>query len=171
MNFEFLVNGKNVSVDVNPKKSLLNILRDELNMLSVKEGCGKGECGACTVLMNGKRVNSCLVPAFQLNGAVIYTIEGIMDWQSYKAMEKAYIEFGSVQCGFCMSGFLISTLSLMNENDNKISEDEMKWKLGGNICRCTGYTKIIEAVDFLSKQNELMSKVKRDFSNAFIEKI
>jgi carbon-monoxide dehydrogenase small subunit len=167
MNIRFKVNNKNVEIEVSPKKRLLDVLRDDLDLIAVKEGCGKGECGACTVLMNGVRVNSCLIPAFQLQESIIVTVEGLQDWNVYFDIEKAYVEHGAVQCGFCMSGFVMSTLAYLNEIDIKVDEKEIQQGIGGNICRCTGHTKIIDAVLDLSKNDDVMSKIHSEWDNVF----
>ena len=174
MLIKFNVNNKNVNIEVSPKKRLLDILRDELDLIATKEGCGKGECGACTVLMNGVRVNSCLVPAFQLQDANIVTVEGLQDWEVYSDIEKAYVEHGAVQCGFCMSGFVMSTLAYLRETRTinqdkraKIKEKDIQNGIGGNICRCTGHTKIIDAVLDLSQNNDVMSKIHSEWDNVF----
>ena len=167
MQINFTVNEKIIDLDLSPKKRLLDILREDLDLIGAKEGCGKGECGACTVLMNGKRVNSCLIPALQLPGSHIVTIEGLQNWASFNSIEKAYIEHGAVQCGFCMSGFVMSSAVLLAEISPPISIEKIKWKLAGNLCRCTGYSKIVEAVLDLSQQAEVIQKIKQDWQNAF----
>jgi len=179
MKISFNVNNKDITIDVSPKKRLLDILRDELDLIASKEGCGKGECGACTVLMNGVRVNSCLVPAFQLNNAVIVTVEGLQDWAIYSDIEKSYVYHGAVQCGFCMSGFVMSTIAYLHEAKSmnqdtpsgqaraKIKEKEIQQGIGGNICRCTGHTKIIDAVLDLSQNKDVMSKIHSEWENVF----
>ena len=176
MNVNFKVNNKEASVEVSPKKRLLDILRDDLDLIATKEGCGKGECGACTVLMNGVRVNSCLVPAFQLPDAIIVTVEGLVNWNVYSDIEKAYVDHGAVQCGFCMSGFVISTLAYLQEARTmnkdkrvKIKEKDIQHGIGGNICRCTGHTKIIDAVLDLSKNENVMNKIHSEWNDVFSE--
>jgi len=164
---EFIVNEKETALEVSAKKRLLDILRDDLDLIGTKEGCGKGECGACTVLMNGRRVNSCLIPALQLPGSHVFTIEGLQNWTSFNSIEKAYIENGAVQCGFCMSGFVMSSAALLAELSPPISIEKIKWELSGNLCRCTGYEKIVEAVLDLSQQAEVIQKIKQDWQNAF----
>jgi len=174
MEISFKVNNKTRKIDVSPKKRLLDILRDELDLIATKEGCGKGECGACTVLMNGVRVNSCLVPAFQLQNSTIVTVEGLQNWKVYSDIEKAYVEHGAVQCGFCMSGFVMSTLAYLQESRSKsqdkkarIKENDIQLGIGGNICRCTGHTKIIDAVLDLSQNKDVMSKIHSEWENVF----
>lgn len=170
MKISLQVNSKTVHVDVPPKKRLLDILREDLGLMGSKEGCGKGECGACTVLLDGKRVNSCLVPAFQLQGSRVVTIEGINEWPVYKSVKKSYIENGAVQCGFCMSGFVMSTVAFLQEKNTNLTEEEIKLGMGGNICRCTGYTKIINSVRDLSDHKEILSQIDLDWRTAFHER-
>ena len=167
MKIKFTVNGKENDLDPPPKKRLLDILRDDLDLIGAKEGCGKGECGACTVLMNGKQVNSCLIPALQVPGSHIVTIEGLQQWSGFPAIEQAYIEHGAVQCGFCMSGFVMSSAALLAKFSSPISVEQIKWELAGNICRCTGYEKIVEAVRDLSQQPALIQQIKNDWQHAF----
>lgn len=169
MKFRFKVNNKIIEIDVSPKKRLLDVLRDELDLIATKEGCGKGECGACTVLMNGVRINSCLVPAFQLQDAIIVTVEGLVNWEVYSDIEKSYVNHGAVQCGFCMSGFVMSTLAYLNEIDSKVNEKEIQQGIGGNICRCTGHTKIVDAVVDLSQNKEVISKIHSEWKDVFSE--
>jgi carbon-monoxide dehydrogenase small subunit len=167
MEIDFRVNSEVIQMKVSPKKRLLDILRDDLDLIGTKEGCGKGECGACTVLMNGKRVNSCLIPALQLPDSQIVTIEGLQNWESFSSIEKAYIEHGAVQCGFCMSGFVTSSAALLAESSPPISIEKIKWELAGNLCRCTGYEKIVEAVHDLSQRGELIQQIRNDWQSAF----
>ncbi len=167
MKIQFSVNGKKIEIDVSPKKRLLDILREDLDLIGAKEGCGKGECGGCTVLMNGKRVNSCLIPALQLPDSQILTIEGVQSWESFHSIEKAYIEHGAVQCGFCMAGFVMSSAALLAESSAPISIEKIRWELAGNLCRCTGYSKIVEAVHDLSQQAEVIQQIKQDWQNVF----
>ena len=173
MKINFIVNNKKLKIEVSPKKRLLDILRDDLDLIATKEGCGKGECGACTVLMNGVRVNSCLLPAFQLQNAIIVTIEGLKDWKVYTDIEKSYIEHGAVQCGFCMSGFVMSTLAYLQESITnieqikKIDKKDIQLGIGGNICRCTGHTKIIDALLDLSDNKDVVTKIHSEWQNVF----
>ncbi len=167
MQIKFTINGKEIELDVSPKRRLLDILREDLDLTGTKEGCGKGECGACTVLMNGNRVNSCLIPALQLPGSQILTIEGLQHWASFNSLERAYIEHGAVQCGFCMSGFVISSAALLAKFSPALSTERIKWELAGNLCRCTGYSKIMEALEDLSGQAEIIQQIKHDWQNAF----
>lgn len=145
MKISLTVNGKKREVDVKEDTRLLDLIRDDLGLTGTKEGCGKGECGACTVIMNNKLVASCLVLAPQADGAEVLTIEGLADKDKLHPIQKAFIETGAVQCGFCIPGMIMSTKKLLDDNVNP-NEDEIKRGLSGNICRCTGYVKIIDAV-------------------------
>lgn len=145
MKIQCTVNGKHVERDIDPDLRLLDFLRESLHLTGTKEGCGEGECGACTVLMDGKAVNSCLVLTPQADGAEIVTIEGLADGHALHPIQQAYIETGGVQCGFCTPGFIMATYALL-ENISDPSEEEILASLEGNLCRCTGYSKIIEAV-------------------------
>jgi carbon-monoxide dehydrogenase small subunit len=139
------VNGEKMSVEVNPELRLVDFLRDELQLTGTKIGCGKGECGACTVIMNGKAVTSCLVPVMRAEGAVIQTIEGVAQKGKLHPLQEEFINKGAIQCGFCTPGMIMSAKALLDHNNNPTRE-EIKEALGGNICRCTGYAKIEEAV-------------------------
>ena len=154
MNIDLIVNGKPVSVEVEPLDRLLDILRDKFDLTGTKEGCGEGECGACTVFMNNKLVNSCLVPAMHLQNANVVTIDGLRDFDFFKLISKAYEENGAVQCGFCTPGFVMSTIDLLRKKSEKsVGDEEIKDAFAGNICRCTGYEKIIKAVRQLFTMN------------------
>ena len=147
MNIDLTINGKHVSIEAEPLDRLLDILRDKLEITGVKEGCGEGECGACTVFMNNKLVNSCIVPAMNLCNAEIVTIDGMRDFDFFKEILKAYEEKGAVQCGFCTPGFVMTTINLLRNSYGKsVGDEEIKDAFAGNICRCTGYDKIIKAV-------------------------
>ncbi len=142
---KFTVNGKKKEVETTTTARLLDLLRDDLHLTGTKEGCGKGECGACTVIMNGELVASCLVLAPQANGAVITTIEGVGDDKCLDPVQEAFIETGAVQCGFCTPGIILATKKLLEENAYP-SEEEIKRGISGNLCRCTGYQKIFDAI-------------------------
>lgn len=139
------VNGRTHEVEVEPRERLLDVLRYKLGYTGTKEGCGTGECGACTVLLDGKPVNSCLVLAVSANGKRITTVEGIAQDGKIHPIQQAFVEHGAVQCGFCTPGFIVNAYALLEENQNPDSETIRYW-LAGNLCRCTGYQKIIKAV-------------------------
>ncbi len=139
------VNGQPVSLEVAAHHTLLQVLRDQLGLTGTKDGCSEGDCGACTVLVNGAAVNSCLLLAPQADGANILTIEGLGTPEAMHPLQAAFVEEGGTQCGYCTPGVIMSALALLNENPEP-TEEEIRWALAGNICRCTGYTKIIAAV-------------------------
>jgi carbon-monoxide dehydrogenase small subunit len=142
---ELTINGKKRKVETTSHTRLLDLIRDDLHLTGTKEGCGKGECGACTVIMNGGLVASCLVLAPQAEGAVITTIEGIGSSNHLDPVQKAFIETGAVQCGFCTPGMILAAKKLLEENSHP-SEEDIKRGISGNLCRCTGYQKIFEAI-------------------------
>lgn len=144
----FNVNGEVKEVLVDGTETLLFVLRERLNLKGTKEGCGRGDCGACTVLLNGKPVNSCLVLAMTVNGMDITTIEGLEKDGELNPIQKAFIDNGAVQCGYCTPGMILTTKSLLEEN-SKPSDEEIKHYLEGNLCRCTGYVSIMRAVKSL----------------------
>lgn len=139
------VNGEAVEKLISPGDVLLDVLRGELNLKGVKKGCGQGECGACTVIMNGKTVNSCIIPAAHAEGATIETIEGLGDKDALHPLQEKFIDCGAIQCGFCTPGMIMSSKALLDKNNNPTG-DEIREALAGNICRCTGFTKIEVAV-------------------------
>ncbi|HEY77577.1 MAG TPA: (2Fe-2S)-binding protein [Dehalococcoidia bacterium] len=139
------VNGKAYGLDVQPGKTLLELIREDLGLTGTKEGCGLGECGACTVIMDGKTVNSCLVLAAEADGKQITTIEGLADGDRLHPVQQAFIDHGGLQCGFCTPGMIMSAKALLDENQNP-SDEEIRKGISGNLCRCTGYTKIIESI-------------------------
>lgn len=151
MKITLTVNGQKREVDVKPHTRLLDLLREDLGLTGTKEGCGKGECGACTVIMNNKVVASCLVLAPQADGAEIQTVEGLGGKDKLHPIQKSFIETGAVQCGFCIPGMIMSSKKLLDDNVNP-SKEEIKRGLSGNICRCTGYVKIIDAVEEASRK-------------------
>lgn len=136
----FQVNGKKQSVTAYPMARLLDVLREDVGLTGTKEGCGEGECGACSVFMNGKLVNSCLIPAIQASGAKIKTIEGVKH-----PLQQSFLECGGAQCGICTPGMIMASLSLL-ECHPKPTDDQIREGLAGNLCRCTGYTKIFDSV-------------------------
>ncbi len=151
MKVNFVLNGKPVEVDVNPVDRLLDILRNNLGIKSVKEGCGEGECGACAVILDGKIVNSCLIPAISLNGSEVVSIEGIMGTPEYEIIKSAMDQAGAVQCGFCTPGMVLAIYSYLKENGTT-DDEAIRAYLSGNLCRCTGYNMIIEAVKIAARK-------------------
>ena len=145
MLIRFTCNGKPVQVEVEPERRVLDLLREDLGLTGTKEGCGRGECGACTILLDGKPVNSCLLLAGKIEGREIVTIEGIAgDNGTLHPVQEAFLDVGAVQCGFCTPGMVLSTVALLDGNPTPEVE-EIEEALSGNLCRCTGYGKIVEA--------------------------
>jgi carbon-monoxide dehydrogenase small subunit len=142
----FVINGKQEEREIPPNISLLELLRDHLGLTGTKKGCETGECGACTVIVNGKALNSCMVLAAQMNGKHIQTIEGLGTESSLHPLQKAFIEKGAVQCGFCTPGMLMSLKALYDET-RAVKQDDLKRAISGNLCRCTGYQQIVEAAE------------------------
>jgi carbon-monoxide dehydrogenase small subunit len=146
MRIRFTCNGKQVQLDVAPETRVIDLLRDVLGLTGTKEGCGRGECGACTILLDGKPVNSCLLLAGKIDGRTITTIEGIAGEDgTLHPIQEAFLDKGAVQCGFCTPGMVISTKALLDQNASPQVE-EIEEALSGNLCRCTGYGKIVEGV-------------------------
>ncbi len=139
------VNGILYELSVQPWETLLDVIREHLGLTGTKEGCGLGECGACTVIMDGKTVNSCLVLAVEADSRVITTIEGLANGDELHPIQEAFIKCGGLQCGFCTPGMIMSTKALLEENPTP-DEEEIRKAIAGNFCRCTGYTKIIESI-------------------------
>jgi carbon-monoxide dehydrogenase small subunit len=139
------VNGEEVTGWVEPRRTLLDFLRDDLNLTGTKKGCDLGNCGACTVLMNGKPINSCLVLAVEVEGQEILTIEGLSEGTTLHPIQEAFIEHGAVQCGYCTPGMILSAKTLLEENPHP-TEQEVRIAIAGNLCRCTGYKKIVQAI-------------------------
>jgi carbon-monoxide dehydrogenase small subunit len=143
--FAFNVNGQIRTVDSYPMARLLDVLREEFQLTGTKEGCGEGECGACSVIIDGQIVNSCLVPVAQANGADIKTIEGVARADQLHAVQQAFIDHGGAQCGICTPGMILAAVDLLERNPQP-TEIEIRNGLAGNLCRCTGYMKIFESV-------------------------
>jgi carbon-monoxide dehydrogenase small subunit len=148
---EFTINGKKKRISINTNDLLLEVIRDELGLYGPKYGCGTGECGACTVLMDGKPVLSCLTLAARADKKNIVTIEGIGTEESPHPLQEAFVEEGAIQCGYCTPGMILSAKALLDENPNP-SEEEIKTAIAGNLCRCTGYVKVIQAIQRAAKK-------------------
>lgn len=147
----FYINGQHYELDLDPSMRLVDLLRNVLNLTGTKEGCGEGECGACTIIMDGKAVTSCMVLVGQAAEAKIVTIEGVSVNGEMSRLQQAFVDAGAVQCGFCTSGMILSAKALLDINP-KPTEDEIKTALSGNLCRCTGYQKIVDAVKLAAGQ-------------------
>lgn len=145
------VNGFAYDLLIRPQWTLVDVLRDELGLTGTKKGCGKGECGACTVIVDGEAILSCLVLAIQMQGKRILTIEGLSQEGRLDALQDAFVQYGAIQCGYCTPGMIMTASALLSKN-SRPSEEEIKKALSGNLCRCTGYVKIIEAVKKASIQ-------------------
>jgi carbon-monoxide dehydrogenase small subunit len=145
------VNGSKEILDVPPNLSLLNMLRENLTLTGTKSGCEAGECGACTVLLEGEPVNSCMVLAVECNGLSVETIEGLSEEERMKKLQQAFMDLNAIQCGFCTPGMLISAFALLKRNPDP-SDEEIRMALLGNLCRCTGYERIISAVKKAAKR-------------------
>ncbi|MDA8305956.1 MAG: (2Fe-2S)-binding protein [Deltaproteobacteria bacterium] len=144
------VNGVEYEVAVKPNQTLVDMIRYDLGLTGTKNGCGEGDCGACTVILDGTPVNSCLVLAMQADGRTITTIEGVEGKDGLHPLQQAFIEKGAIQCGFCTPGMVLSAKNLLDENPHP-TEDEIREGISGNLCRCTGYLQIIDAVKSVSK--------------------
>jgi carbon-monoxide dehydrogenase small subunit len=145
------VNGQQVSIHAHPMARLLDVLREDLHLTGTKEGCGEGECGACSVEIDGALVNSCLVPALQARSTKIRTVEGLAEGERLHAIQEAFISTGGAQCGICTPGMMMAAVNLLSRNPTP-NETEIREGLGGNLCRCTGYMKIFEAVVSAAKE-------------------
>lgn len=142
----FTLNGHDVSVEVESHKTLLQILRDNFHLTGTKDGCGQGECGACTVLVDGMSIDSCLYPAFEVEGKSVTTIEGLVgEGNRLHPIQEAFVENGGVQCGFCTPGMIMSAKALLDENPHP-TDEEIRRAISGNLCRCTGYVQIIDSI-------------------------
>ena len=144
------VNGEPLEAAVAQNQTLVQFLREDLGLTGTKHGCGLGDCGACTVILDGKAVNSCLVLAIQANGSEVLTIEGLAEKGKLHPLQQAFVDKGAIQCGFCTPGMILSAKALLEEKPNP-TELEIRTALSGNLCRCTGYQKIVEAIDEAAK--------------------
>lgn len=153
MQIEFKVNGTSYKLEIDPGKRLLDMLREDLGLTGTKEGCGEGECGACTVIMDGNAVNSCLVMAPQARDKEILTVEGLEKDGGLDALQEAFIRNGAIQCGYCTPGMLMSCKALLMRNPHP-TDEEVRIAIAGNLCRCTGYTKIVAAVKEVSENKQ-----------------
>ena len=148
----FRLNGIQVSAQANPEDRLLDVLRDRLNQTGTKEGCGEGECGACTVIVDDRAVNSCLYPAMEVEGRNVTTIEGILKAGTrLSAVQQAFVDEGGSQCGFCTPGMIVTAVALLKENSSP-TQEEIRDALTGNLCRCTGYVQIVESIVRAAKE-------------------
>jgi aerobic carbon-monoxide dehydrogenase small subunit len=147
----FVLNGASVSAEVEPHRTLLWLLREHFDLIGAKEGCGVGECGACTVLVDGRAVNACLLLAAKVEGCDVLTVEGLGGPEALHPLQRSFLEKHAVQCGFCTPGMLLSAKALLDRNPRP-SRDEIREALAGNLCRCTGYTQIVDAVFAASRE-------------------
>jgi len=151
----FILNGKKVLTEVEPHHTLLQLIREKLGLVGTKEGCGLGDCGACTVLIDGLAVNSCLFPVLEAEGKEVTTIEGISDRDgNLHPLQKAFVEHGAIQCGFCTPGLVVAAKALLDENPQP-TEEEIRKAIAGNLCRCTGYVQIVEAIKSVASKEAL----------------
>ena len=148
LSIQLKVNGELHTIQIEPAETLLHVLREKLGLTGTKESCGEGDCGECTILVNGKRVNSCIYPAIQADGCEIMTVEGVEKNPKLARIQQAFVDHGAVQCGFCSPGMIMATCALLDEIPNP-TEEEIRRGLSGNICRCTGYQAMVDAVKSL----------------------
>ena len=153
------INGDAVEFLCEPEQTLLDVLRDELLLTGSKEGCASGDCGACSVMLDGELVCSCLVLGAEANGRKIETVEGMADGDKLHPLQKRFLDHAALQCGICTPGFLVAAKALLDRNDNP-TETEIRYALAGNLCRCTGYDKIVRAVDAAAKDMRRQKKAK-----------
>jgi aerobic carbon-monoxide dehydrogenase small subunit len=150
---KFTLNGRIVEADAPATARLLDLLREEFELIGTKEGCGEGECGACSVFVNNLLQNSCLIPIGSIAGADIQTIEGIMDTEQFKILDESYSNAGGVQCGYCIPGMVMASAALLSKNPHP-SEAEIREGISGNLCRCTGYNMIVDAINQAAKKGD-----------------
>ncbi|MGV8146156.1 MAG: (2Fe-2S)-binding protein [Alkaliphilus sp.] len=147
---QITINDIDYSIKISEGDRLVDVLRDKLHLTGTKEGCGEGECGACTVIMDGVAVNSCMILAFQANRTKIYTIESMKKEDILHPIQQAFLDEGAVQCGFCIPGMIMSAKAFLDKDESP-SREEIRESISGNLCRCTGYTKIVNAIDKAAK--------------------
>jgi len=147
----FILNGQEMEIESPPDRRVVDVLREDFGLTGTKESCGAGDCGACTILVDGETRLSCLLLAAQLHGRSIITIEGLAEDGRLSTLQKAFVEYGAVQCGFCIPGTILASLDLLKRNPNP-TRDEVREGLAGNLCRCTGYQKIVDAVEAAARQ-------------------
>ncbi|WP_260871636.1 (2Fe-2S)-binding protein [Bacillus sp. X1(2014)] len=150
---KFTLNGKAVETDAPATVRLLDLIREEFELIGTKEGCGEGECGACSVFVNNLLQNSCLIPIGSIDGADIQTIEGILDSEQFKILDESYSSAGGVQCGYCIPGMIMASAALLSKNPHP-SEAEIREGISGNLCRCTGYNMIVDAINQAAKKGD-----------------
>ena len=155
ISLSFKLNGRNVSVDVKPNTMLGDLLRDGLDLKGTKIGCRGGECGVCTVLVNGEPVNSCILPALKVQGSSVITIEGVSENGELDPIQKAFIDEGVIQCGFCISAMILTAKAFLDKNPSP-NELQIRQGLAGVLCRCTGYSKIVQAIISASQANKMI---------------
>ena len=153
MRISFTLNGSPVELDAEPLRRLVDVLRDDLGLTGTKEGCGEGECGACSVIVNGRLVNSCIMPAISAAGCFITTIEGFSSTNRFGLLKECFAEAGAVQCGFCTPGMMLAAEALLSRNPHP-DEGQIKEAISGNLCRCTGYSMIVDAIMAASRLGE-----------------
>ena len=153
----FNLNGKDVTLNTDPLRRLIDVLREDFGLTGVKEGCSEGECGACSVLLNGRMVTSCIIPVGAVDGQKVMTIEGLRETPKGKTIIDAFADGGAVQCGFCIPGMVIAAYCILERNPDP-SEEEIRLGLSGNICRCTGYDLIVESIRLAAKRGESLWK-------------
>ena len=147
------VNGEVIEISVEPNELLVDVLRDKLDLTGTKVGCGTGDCGACTVMVNGTAVNACLMLAIEANGKEILTIEGLAKNGQLDPIQQSFVDEGAIQCGFCTPGMVLSAKALLDQNPHP-TDEEIRMEIAGNICRCTGYAKIIDAIRLASRNKK-----------------
>jgi len=152
---ELVVNGECQNLEVHPRETLLYVLRERLGHYEVKDGCGKGDCGACAVLLNGRAVNACLTLALQANKQKVMTVRGIGTLERPHPLQESFIKHGAIQCGFCTPGMIVAAKALLDEN-RRPTREEVRRAISGNLCRCTGYNKIVNAILYVSEKKRAL---------------